>query len=148
MPYKDSERQKQYYHYYYVLNKTKKRENRKRSYYKHHEKELEQKRIAWAKRSTKIATQRRVKRREQKQSIINKYGGKCICCGEKYIEFLTMDHINGDGAQHRKKIGRGNLYKWIITHNYPNTFRVLCYNCNCSIGHYGYCPHSWIERRY
>jgi hypothetical protein len=18
----------------------------------------------------------------------------------------------------------------------------LCYNCNCSIGHYGYCPHQ------
>lgn len=75
------------------------------------------------------------------------YGGsppKCACCGELHIEFLTIDHINGDGAEHRRKMGSNSsrIGRWLKKMNYPDGFRVLCYNCNCSIGAYGYCPHS------
>ncbi len=69
---------------------------------------------------------------------------ECKCCGEKNIEFLQLDHKNGDGAEHRKKLGgcRGSsMYRWVIRNNYPNMFRVLCVNCNFSKGAYGYCPH-------
>lgn len=31
---------------------------------------------------------------------------KCACCGDGHIEFLTIDHINGDGNKHRKEIGQ------------------------------------------
>lgn len=73
------------------------------------------------------------------------YGGtppKCKCCGEKSIEFLSFDHINGGGLKHLKEIGRGNLLLWIRKNNYPKGFQILCHNCNFSKGHYGYCPHK------
>ena len=68
----------------------------------------------------------------------------CACCGEYYLEFLAIDHINGDGAEHRKEIGTGSgrLYYWLRDHDYPEGFRVLCHNCNQALGHYGYCPHE------
>lgn len=83
--------------------------------------------------------------RNKKMDVINHYGGKCLCCGESFIEFLAIDHIGGGGQQHRKKSkitsGTG-MYRWIVKNNYPTGFRVLCHNCNMSIGSYGYCPHG------
>ncbi|MDE1814921.1 MAG: hypothetical protein KGI05_09715, partial [Thaumarchaeota archaeon] len=57
---------------------------------------------------------------------------KCACCGESIVEFLTMDHINNDGAEHRRKIGSAYLYSWLISNNFPEGFQVLCWNCNCA----------------
>jgi hypothetical protein len=56
-------------------------------------------------------------------------------------EFLTMDHINGGGNQHRKKI-KESIYRWLYHNNFPSGFRVLCANCNMSYGLFGYCPHK------
>jgi hypothetical protein len=28
----------------------------------------------------------------------------CICCGEKTLEFLSIDHINGGGRRHRDEL--------------------------------------------
>jgi hypothetical protein len=78
---------------------------------------------------------------------LKRYGGdppKCACCGEAYIEFLHIDHSKNDGANHRKKLKSLNLYRWLAKHSYPQDLglRVLCANCNMSIGCYGYCPHT------
>jgi len=71
------------------------------------------------------------------------YGGKCACCGEIIEEFLTIDHIKGGGTQHRKKVGNGwAFHAWLKRNDYPKGYRVLCWNCNCSRGAYGYCPHK------
>lgn len=72
------------------------------------------------------------------------YGTKCACCGETTIEFLTIDHIDGGGRKHRKEIG-SQFYRWLRNNYYPEGFRTLCYNCNCSIGAYGYCPHQRLK---
>jgi hypothetical protein len=66
---------------------------------------------------------------------------KCACCRESHIEFLTIDHINNDGAEHRKEVGHV-LYFWLINNNYPEGFQVLCYNCNMCKGYYGECFHK------
>jgi len=67
---------------------------------------------------------------------------KCACCGESIYEFLAIDHMYGGGMKHKKEIGTRNIYRWIIKKHYPkDSFRVLCHNCNCSLGHQGYCPH-------
>src|SRR5215469_14892323 len=59
----------------------------------------------------------------------------CACCGEKQLEFLTIDHINGDGRKHRREAGVGShLYAWPVRNNFPDGFQVLCFNCNCSKG--------------
>ena len=79
-----------------------------------------------------------------KQKVIDNYGGKCNCCGENVFEFLTIDHINNDGAELRDTQGTGGkLYRWLISNNYPkDNYQLLCFNCNCSKGFYGKCPHS------
>jgi esterase/lipase len=84
------------------------------------------------------------KARRNKIKIINAYGGVCSCCGEDTIEFLSIDHINNDGAKHRKelKILKTTFYQWIINNNYPKGFQVLCMNCNTAKGYYGQCPHQ------
>jgi len=79
-----------------------------------------------------------------KKEVIMAYGGECSCCGETMLEFLTIDHVNGNGNEHRQTIGRGyKLYKWLKNNNYPKKeFRLLCYNCNCARGQFGECPHK------
>lgn len=93
-----------------------------------------------------ISAKLKAKRRALKQAILNAYGGVCACCGETTYEFLTLDHTNGDGAEHRRLLnaakGRSNkVYQDLIDRGFPPGFRVLCFNCNSALGFYGYCPH-------
>jgi hypothetical protein len=75
---------------------------------------------------------------------------KCSCpnCNETNINKLCLDHIDGGGEKHRKHLGksaRGNrMYNWAKNNNYPSMFRILCANCNKSLGNRGYCPHDNI----
>jgi hypothetical protein len=77
--------------------------------------------------------------------VIEGYGGKCFCCGENKWEFLTIDHKNGNGADHRKKTGlvSNKLYLFLIRTNFPkDDYQLLCFNCNCARAHNnGICPH-------
>ena len=82
------------------------------------------------------------KRKQERELAIEHYGKSCQCCGEDNYEFLCFDHINGGGHKHRKTIKSGNLARWLIKNNFPEGFRVLCHNCNMSLGFYGYCPHT------
>jgi len=89
----------------------------------------------------------KILRYERKERILKKYGYKCACCGETTREFLAIDHIDGGGRQHREKLGLagGNFHLWIEQNNYPDILRLLCHNCNQSLGAYGYCPHQKEE---
>lgn len=81
--------------------------------------------------------------RKVKQEAIEQYGGKCECCGESRFEFLTIDHKDGDGAAHRREMNFGSVYRWLKRNGYPkDKFRLLCFNCNCARGFFGYCPHE------
>ena len=81
----------------------------------------------------------------QRRDVLCHYGGtppKCACCGETEFHFLGLDHINGGGHQHRKRVGSGaSFYLSIKNDGYPDVFQVLCYNCNLSKGFCGECPH-------
>ena len=59
---------------------------------------------------------------------------KCVKCGFSDEKALCIDHINNDGAKHRKRLGRKNIYSWIIKNNYPVYLQVLCMNCNWEKG--------------
>lgn len=75
--------------------------------------------------------------------VLAAYGNACKCCGETTPEFLQIDHVNNDGAEHRREVGTGNaVYWWLIKNNYPEGFQVLCANCNYAKEFYGGCPHS------
>ena len=82
------------------------------------------------------AGRERERRARIKEMIIEHYGGKCACCGESCVGFLTVDHIYGDGAEHRRKIfGRSSggsimMREWIVKNNYPDSIQLLCFNCN------------------
>ena len=84
----------------------------------------------------------RVYFRVLREEAINTYGKICQCCGESNYEFLCIDHIHGSGNKHRKVVGHGGrFYKWLRDRVWPTGYRVLCHNCNMSLGLYGYCPH-------
>lgn len=67
---------------------------------------------------------------------------KCNCCGESHDEFLTIDHVNNDGAAHRKTLNTRGIGAWLKKAGYPSGFQVLCMNCNCAKQWYGMCPHE------
>lgn len=90
---------------------------------------------------TKIKNWHVINRRNLKIAAISFYGGKCTCCGETELDFLTIDHVNGGGRQHRK-ITQNQTYVWLKKNKYPTGFRVLCWNCNCAVGLFGTCPHQ------
>lgn len=78
-----------------------------------------------------------------RKEVLNAMGGKCVCCGADRLEFLSVDHINNDGSNHRKEIGGAKaIYRWLKKNNYPEGFQVLCMNCNCAKSWYGICPHE------
>lgn len=82
-----------------------------------------------------------------KKIVFDHYGFQCQCCGESISKFLTLDHVNNDGAEHRRLLGGSAggraLYLWIINNKYPDIFQVLCWNCNCGKKmNGGVCPHT------
>jgi len=86
-----------------------------------------------------------------KAKVLEHYGNKCACCGETEPVFLTIDHINSDGYKHRAKTGyriTGNaLWKEIVNKGYPNTYQILCWNCNSGRAiNNGVCPHYSSNR--
>jgi hypothetical protein len=90
-----------------------------------------------------------IRRRNTKSEVIQHYGGKCQCpggCAVSDPDFLTIDHILGDGAKHRKETGLvgSAIYSWLKRRCFPEGFRLLCWNCNVSRYQFGSCPH---ERR-
>ena len=80
---------------------------------------------------------------------IEGYGGRCSCCGEQEIRFLTIDHINDERpefpdlkpAKGKNRASTKTLYRWLIKKSYPEGFRVLCWNCNSATRWGRDCPH-------
>lgn len=79
-----------------------------------------------------LTSNQRARKRERIKAI-QAYGGKCVCCGETNAGFLTLDHVNDDGSEHRRSSGKTvfKLAVWARQNGYPDTLRLLCYNCNC-----------------
>jgi len=81
---------------------------------------------------------RDVLRKQAFEVLADKKGITCIkhsewgCCqNSSDLDILQIDHIEDDGATHRKKIGTGNtFYRWVI--NNPKEARkklqILCAN--------------------
>lgn len=81
----------------------------------------------------------------QKDKLFAFYGPFCNCCGETNRVFLTIDHVNNDGNLERKKYKTtSQLCKKIIDAGFPNTYQILCYNCNNGKRLKGICPHKTL----
>lgn len=84
----------------------------------------------------------RLTQRDKKTKVLSHYGreGKLQCCWSGCeivdLDMLTLDHIDDNGAEHRKvysKSGRGGgtvLYTSLIRNNFPKGFQTLCANHN------------------
>lgn len=86
---------------------------------------------------------RNAKRLEIRNAVLLHYGSRCDCCHEPQPLFLTIDHIGGNGWEHRRQIGKTDMWIWLHHNDYPDGFRILCFNCNA--GRYrngGVCPHK------
>ncbi|HEY6275589.1 MAG TPA: hypothetical protein VIX86_04585 [Streptosporangiaceae bacterium] len=80
----------------------------------------------------KKRAQRRRQYERLRKTVLDHFGWACSCCGT--MDRLSIDHINGDGYQHRAQFGRAPeaLYRWIIDHGFPPGFQTLCVRCNLS----------------
>ena len=98
----------------------------------------------WRENKEQLKLKRRAQYGQLRDEILDHYGAFCDCCGEDHREFLTIDHINGGGNQHRKKFGwnQWQFYRWIKREEFPFSLRILCLNCNSSLGWRGMCPHD------
>lgn len=89
----------------------------------------------WQKKNRHKYKPERIKQKAQlKQEVLTHYGNdncSCVLCGYPDIRALTIDHINGGGSAHRRKIKRSGytFYYWLRQQGYPEGYRTLCMNC-------------------
>lgn len=89
---------------------------------------------------------------KEKAMAMARYGLACKCCGEDRPEFLTLDHVRGDGAAHRRKLkklygweGGASFYRHLRKNGYPEGYQTLCWNCNAAKSLFGGCPHQRVN---
>ena len=113
---------------------------------KHRDSIIESKRKYNLKNRDKINEMSRLRKARQRLEVLKHYSNgtlSCDCCGELEYDFLTIDHVNGGGRKHREEIHHGHLEIWLIMNNFPEGYKVLCYNCNCGRAkNNGICPHK------
>lgn len=114
---------------------------RQREYYaKNRAKRREWNRDWIAKNRDRYNASKFIYRDKLKREAIEIYSNgrnECAICGENDIDVLCLDHINDDGAEHRRKIKiSGRSTSGTSTHaalkreGWPGGIQVLCANCN------------------
>jgi hypothetical protein len=77
-----------------------------------------------------------------RDAVLEHYGRICACPDCYSTESLGIDHIDGNGRQHRLELFGNNAWKsgavrfhyWLIKNNFPPGFQTLCGRCNTSKG--------------
>ncbi len=135
MPYKDP-----------AIARAKARERSARPEIKAHQKELRDRPEAKERRKAYEKTEqfKKIRRKSEhdrnqrlKLFLMIHYGkgkAECVHCGFSDMDGLTLDHINNDGAAHRRQILKGkhgckDFYRWVKRNNYPSGLQTLCSNC-------------------
>jgi hypothetical protein len=82
-------------------------------------------------------------RKRNRDEMVEAYGGQCSCprCPETNPAFLTLEHVNGTGKEHRAKVG-SHTYADLRRRGWPKGgFTLLCWNCNAMTRGGRTCPH-------
>ncbi len=111
---------------------------------KNREKVRERERKRYSEKPEILREQGRRGRRKARQECIEAYGGKCTCCGESTLEFLTVEHTEGNGQAHRKEVGAGRMmYIDLKRRGWPKEgITIFCMNCNFATRFSQICPHQ------
>jgi hypothetical protein len=130
-----TEKEREYNRRYYEAHRAELRENNRRYCEAHKAKKRE---YNHQYRPTHRAEKNEHSRRNRaliRQEVLTHYGdGKCACvkCGyDNNIAALSIDHIKGNGAEHRREIGviESNFCNWLKRHGFPEGYQTLCMNC-------------------
>lgn len=127
---------------YYLANKAKVRARNDRWKEAHREEWLAYLREYRANNGHVVRKQQRAWNAANKKMVVAAYGGRCRCCGEEEIQFLTVDHISGYDKTSGQPRAGSRLYRWLRLNGFPGGFQILCWNCNAAKGMYGTCPHQ------
>lgn len=86
----------------------------------------------------------RDQRARLRAEFLAEYGGRCVCCKESEPAFLTLEHKNRDGAQHRAQRGDSTqILRDLRRRGWPkDAYEILCFNCNRARWVLGRCPHE------
>jgi hypothetical protein len=90
----------------------------------------------------------RQKRQQLNLEVVERYGGKCACCGLGDYRWLNLQHISGDGGEKRLQLRGGKgleaMKRLRIAAEQPirEDLQLLCYNCHLSLEFFGGCPHK------
>lgn len=78
--------------------------------------------------------------------MVKSYGGYCVCCGETEHAFLTLDHIQRDGAEHRRRRATApGIWSELKQLGWPkDKYQLLCMNCNWAKRMGDLCPHERV----
>lgn len=80
------------------------------------------------------AAWRKTRLQQAKATVIEHYGGRCVWCSQSNPNFLTLDHRNNDGKDSRCGSAR---WRKTIASEFPDTLRLMCFNCNSARATYG-----------
>ncbi len=86
----------------------------------------------YAEHPEKYLTRNKLAKQRQRDRVLDYYGAVCACCGETGRIVLTVDHIIALKVSGQKR--RANLPQQVITEGFPDTYQILCRNCNWAKG--------------
>ena len=83
--------------------------------------------------------------------FLEMYGGCCEYCKESIEEFLTLDHVKGDGKKERtsfcgKPANSWKAYRNAIKKLDKNRYQILCMNCNFAKSNKEALPEKIMEK--
>ena len=140
MSHKNIEKRKEYQREYQRKWRENHPERWKATYQKSHKKHSESYKPRRNAYLRKYMLQKRIE-------ALHKYGGKCVCCGEKNSNFLSFDHVGNNGHEQRKVIKSSRTFYYLLCKNSKDeNIRILCFNCNMGRQFFGgiekICPHK------
>ena len=123
------------------------------AYYARNRDRIAAKGLRWVAANRARANQNQAAWNERKRTeMFAFFGDHCALCGNSERQHLTLDHVYGDGHRHRR-MSPGTRYGSIMSGIAKGTdsadrYRILCWNCNCSIGIRGWSPAEALQNLY
>lgn len=104
---------------------------RTRRWRERHPERVREVKLRYLKKLPNGTTYSPTKRAAYRKAAIEALGGKCAECDLDIVEILLIDHVNTDGAEHRRQKGTGSVYyRDIIENALSGRFQLLCPNCS------------------